>query len=77
MYLSIYKNTPYGYLYRIIIPIFYDTSILKLDKMFNIYSSKINGELELKEKRVILVKEKVRIMSRKECEKHKRRSLSC
>ena len=38
--------------------------------MFNIYISKINRELELKEKRVIPGKEKVKIINRKVCEKN-------
>lgn len=38
--------------------------------MFNIYTSKINSELELKEKRMIPVKENVKIINRNVYEKN-------
>ena len=38
--------------------------------MLNIYTAKINSGLELKEKRVIPGKEKVKIINRKVCEKN-------
>ena len=37
--------------------------------MFNIYTPKINGGLELKEKRVIPGEEKARIINRNVCKK--------
>jgi hypothetical protein len=37
--------------------------------MFKVYTSKINSGLELKEKRMVLGKEKVRIINIKKCEK--------
>ena len=61
----------------VIIQILFETSTLKPGEMLNIYTAKINSGLELKEKRVITVKEKVKIINRKVCEKNSKGQFRC